>query len=150
MSLLEGVVLLNDLTQSEKDELTLFCQWKHLKNQEVLFHEWDEASAMYFLKKWKVSISKYINGVDVALWTVQSEEILWEMALFWDDIKRMATATAIEECELVVIASFSVKDLTKKYPHLLDKIKGIINQRLLDNKMLESNILGVKNFVDKM
>ena len=142
MSLLEGVVLLNDLTQQEKNDLALFCQSKHLNCNDVLFREGEDGTAMYFLKKWKMSISKHIHGVDVVLWTVQSEEILWEMALFWQDIKRMATATAIEECELVVMLSFSIKKLTEKYPELLEKIKWVINKRLLDNKMIESNVMG--------
>jgi hypothetical protein len=46
--------------------------------------------------------------------------------------------------------SFSIKDLTNKYPELLEKIKWIINKRLLDNKILESNILWTKNFVNKL
>jgi hypothetical protein len=35
----------------------------------------------------------------------------------------MATAKAIEDCELIVMLSFSIKDLTNKYPELLEKIK---------------------------
>jgi len=52
----------------------------------------------------------------------------------------MATAVAIEECELITILSFSIKDLTKKYPLLFEKIKDIINDRIIDNKIIESTI----------
>ncbi len=134
MALVDWIKLLADLSESEKNNLSLFCQEKHLKAWEVLFFEQDEASAMYLLKEWKIEISRMHNGEKILLWEVQAEEILWEMALFWDANKRMATATAIEDCVLVVVLWFSIKELTQKHPDLMDKIKLIINDRSIVNK----------------
>ncbi len=140
MSILDWIKLLDDLNETDKDNLSLFCQIKSLKKWEIIFKEWEEAIAMYILKTWKIEIKKDIDWKDIVLWNVEAEEILWEMALFWDDNKRMATAVAIEECELITILSFSIKDLTKKYPLLFEKIKDIINDRIIDNKIIESTI----------
>jgi hypothetical protein len=46
----------------------------------------------------------------------------------------MATAIATIETTLVVILSFSIKELTQNHPELLNKIKTIINDRIISNK----------------
>jgi len=134
MALVDWIQLLSDLSESEKENLSLFCQEKLLKKWEVLFYEQDEATAMYLLKTWRIEITRDDDWQKKILWEVNAEEILWEMALFGDTNKRMATATALEDCELIVVLSFSIKDLTKKYPELLEKIKMIINDRNIMNK----------------
>ncbi len=134
MSILDWIEILSDLLETEREELSMFCQEKHLSAWDVLFNEEDEASAMYILKEWNIEISRNIDWEKVILWEVHSEEILWEMALFWDVNKRMATATASESCVLIVILSFSIKELTYKHPDLLWKIKMIINDRMISNK----------------
>jgi hypothetical protein len=44
------------------------------------------------------------------------------------------------DSELVTILSFSIKELAKKNPDLLSKIKDIINERLIDNKLVEEKL----------
>ncbi len=136
MSIIDWIKLLSNLTEKEKEDLSLFCQEKHLKAWDVLFYDQDEASAMYLLKEWNIEISKINNWKKIILWEVSAEEILWEMALFWKTNKRMATATAKIDCELIVILGFSINSLTKKYPELLEKIKKIINNRVILNNNL--------------
>lgn len=140
MNILNWIWLLNSLTQDELDNLSLFCQLKRLKKWENLFKEWEEWSSMYILKEWQFEISKTIKWKNTIIWTVKAEEILWEMALFLDSSKRMATATAQIDSVLITILSFSIKELTNKNPILLEKIKNIINNRIMDNKIIESII----------
>lgn len=137
MSIVDWIKLLSDLSESEKTNLSMFCQEKHLKIGDVLFYEQDEASAMYLLKEWNIEISRITYWEKNILGEVHAEEILWEMALFWDSNKRMATATALTDCVLIVVLSFSIKDLTNKYPDLLNKIKMIINDRNVVNKNMK-------------
>jgi len=134
MSILDWIKLLDVLSDSEKEKFSLFCQEKYLEVGEVLFNEQDEASAMYILKEWNIEVSRKLNWEKIILWEVHAEEILWEMALFWDTNKRMATAIATIETTLVVILSFSIKELTQNHPELLNKIKTIINDRIISNK----------------
>ncbi|MDD2907827.1 MAG: cyclic nucleotide-binding domain-containing protein [Candidatus Gracilibacteria bacterium] len=140
MNILDGIELLNELDSTDKENLSLFCQYRTLEKGEVIFKEGEEAVAMYILKKGRIEIRKEINRKDVILGNVEAEEVLGEMALFGDDNKRMATAVALVECELITILSFSIKDLTKKYPILYKKIKDIINNRIISNKIIESTI----------
>ena len=134
MSILDWVKLLGNLSNTEKENLSLFCQEKYLKEWDILFNEQDEASAMYILNEWIIEISRNIDWSKNVLWEVFAEEILWEMALFWDTNKRMATATALTNCKLLVILWFSIKELTNNHPELLWKIKMIINDRIISNK----------------
>jgi len=136
MTIVDWIKILSDLSEKEKYNLSLFCQEKQLQPWEILFNENDEASAMYLLKTWNIQISKDIQGTDKIIWQVHAEEILWEMALFWWLDKRMATARAIDECNLIVVLSFSIKELTNRYPELLEKIKTIINDRNIINQKL--------------
>lgn len=140
MNILDGVKILDYLSQEDRENLSYFCQEKIMQKWEILFKEWDDADAMYILKKWSFEIKKSIEWQEIVLWKVVSEEILWEMALFWDTNKRMATAIALEYTEMVIILSFSIKDLSKKYPLLLSKIKDIINERIIDNKIVETTL----------
>lgn len=140
MNILYWIKLLSDLSENDKDNLSLFCQEKSLKKWEILFKEGDEANAMYILKNWSFEIRKKINWIEVVLWNVIAEELLWEMALFWDTNKRMATAISLEDSSLITILSFSIKELANKNPLLLDKIKDIINDRIIDNKIVETTI----------
>jgi CRP-like cAMP-binding protein len=50
----------------------------------------------------------------------------------------MATATATSDCVLVTLLDFSIKEITKKHPDLLDKIMSIIESRVLKNKIIEN------------
>lgn len=138
--LLKRMKLLSSLDDNELDTLSLFCQNKAVNKWEKLFEEWEEAIAMYLLFSWEFEITKNIKWKNVKLWNVKAEEVIWEMALFWWDWKRMATATATQDSELLTILSFSINELSKKNPDLLTKIKDIINERLLYNKSLEENI----------
>gem|GEM_PF-1048983 len=57
------------------------------------------------------------------------------MALFQSSNNtRMATAIAEEDSKLVVILNFSIDELKKKYPEVIEKIKQIIEYRNMQNK----------------
>lgn len=150
MSILDWIDLLSDLSLDEKNNLEMFCQEKFVKAWEVIFKEEDYATAMYILKKGNVEITRKTNDWwKVILWEVKAEGLLWEMAIFWevkaeewlwemaivwDRNKRMATATALSDCTLIVILSFSINEIIKKHPKLYKKIQFIINDRTISNK----------------
>ncbi|MDA7494804.1 cyclic nucleotide-binding domain-containing protein [Candidatus Gracilibacteria bacterium] len=142
MSVLKQVKLLSDLSESELKNLSMFCQDKTLSEGETLFHEGDEANAMYILAEGEIEISNLIDGERVKLGSVNAEEILGEMALFGKTSRRMATAIATKKSKLLVVLSFSIKELTSKHSELLDRIKLIIEERTVNNKIIESEIKG--------
>lgn len=140
MTILEWLWMLEELSYEEKSSFALFCQERHLSKWEILFNEWDEANAVYFLKEWEISIYKNLSWWQVKLWKIVAEDILWEMAIFGGTWKRIATAKAVEDCVLIIILSFSIKELTQKHPDIMIKIQNIIEKRIYENKMLEWKI----------
>ncbi len=134
MNILDWIKLLSDLNEVEKNNLQMFCQEKRVSAWDVIFHENDYATAMYILKEGNIEITRNINWWKVILWEVKSEELLGEMAIFWNRSKRMASAVALTDCVLIVILSFSINELIKKHPNLFKKIQLIINDRILSNK----------------
>ena len=136
-SFLDGLEILSSLSQESKDNLSNFCQERVLKKWEVLFSEWEEWSAMYFLKIWKIDIIKNIDWNNTKVWEVKAEWILWEMALFQDkNNRRWATCVASEDCLLIVILWFSINELKNKHPDIIAKIKNIIEIRNFENSKL--------------
>ena len=133
--MLNGIKMLEDLSDNELSQLEVFCQQKFLKKWEVLFEEWQEANAVYLLVDWQIEIYKKNWIKKIVLWVVEPEEILWEMAIFWNIWKRMAWAKAKEDTILITILSFSIKELTLKHPSIMQKIQELIEKRIYENKM---------------
>ena len=140
MNILDWLKILDSLSDTEKENLSMFCQIKNVKKWEILFNQWDEATAMYILKEWQFEIFQESNWQKIILWIIDAEEILGEMALFSENSKRMASAVATTDGQLITILSFSVKEITNKNPFILDKIKSIINDRLINNKITTNTI----------
>lgn len=128
--------MFKDLNSLEKGQLEIFCQEKSVKAWEEIFKEWDEANAMYILKEWEVEIYKSNFWKKTIIWRIEAEDILWEMAIFWLNWKRMASAIVTKDAVLITILSFSIKELTSKSPEILDKIQNIIEIRNIQNKKL--------------
>lgn len=124
------------LSDQERSQLEIFCQKKESLAGEVLFREWEEATAMYIVGWWKIEISKNTSWEKKVLAIIGRNEMLGEMALFWDTWKRMATATVIEQASFITILSFSIKELMRQNPELSEKVKEIIEQRIYANKSL--------------
>jgi len=137
-NVINSLELLNDMSYEEKKDLSLFCQERLVYKWDTLFSDGDIANSMYFLQKWSFWIFKNIEGKNTLIANVKAEEILWEMALFQSsDNTRMATAIALEDCVLIVMIDFSIKELSKKNPALLRKIQQIIEMRNLQNKWIK-------------
>ena len=126
--------IFKDLTSEEKNQLEIFCQKKSLKAWEKVFEEWDEANAMYILQEWEIEIYKNISWEKVTIWKIEAEDVLWEMAIFWLNWKRMASAIVKKDATMITILSFSIKELTIKSPAILNKIQNIIEIRNIQNK----------------
>ena len=129
----ENIELLKWLSPAELSTLELFCQERLYKKWETLFLKWDEATSMYIVKTWILEVEDDWK----LLGNIVSWEIVWEMALFWDNKKRTATVRSASDTMVIVILGFSITDLSNKYPNILDKIKSIINIRNKKNKFIK-------------
>jgi len=120
-----NIPLLNNLSDSDKRSLEDFVQTRSLSDGEILFNEWDPANSLYFVVEWKLEIISRGN----VLWYINIGDIVWEMAIFWDDSIRSATAKSCWDTKVLVIMWFSIKEIWMSNPDLLNKLKDIINER---------------------
>lgn len=77
-------------------------QSKSFRPGMTIFSEGDFAYGAYLLRSGRVEISTVKDGRRVVLSTIQPNQVFGELALI-DNEPRSATATAVEECETLVI-----------------------------------------------
>lgn len=132
MGILDNVELLSSLSVDEKQSLEMFCQERKMSNGEILFSEGDDASSMYIVKSWELQAYTF-SGI---LWNIGKDWFVWEMALFSDPRKRrMASVKSIsDDTVLIVILYFSLIELERKHPQIMDKIKNIVSKRKEENE----------------
>lgn len=132
MWILDNLELFASLSSDEKKSLEIFCQMRNLSNGEILFNEWEDASSMYIVKSWKLQAFTY----SWILWDIEKDWFVWEMALFTEpQKKRMASVRSIsDDSTIIVMLYFSLMELEKKHPIIMEKIKTIVSKRIEENK----------------
>lgn len=133
MNIFDNCNLFSGLSDLDKNTLSLFCQERELDDWELLFEEWDEANALYILISWTLEAYTIKAWEKIILWLINSWEFIWEMALFDKNKKRSASIKAIKKSKMIVILSFSFKELMAKHPDIADKIKDISLKRKKEN-----------------
>lgn len=132
MWILDNLELFTSLSSDEKKSLEIFCQMRTLSNWEILFKEWEDASSLYIVKSWKLQAFTY----SWILWDIEKDWFVWEMALFSEpQKKRMASVKSIsDDTNVIVMLYFSLIELEKKHPLIMEKIKNIVSKRVEENK----------------
>ena len=125
----EGIELFASMSKQDLDNLALFCQERSLKSGEILFHEWDESTSMYIVKSWLLQAYK---GNKV-LWEIHPSQPVGEMAIFNQPQHRSASVKALNDSELIVIIYYSLEELIKKHPNIVQKIQTFIDERNKQN-----------------
>lgn len=126
----EWIDLFSWLSKEELSALEIFCQERFFSKWEVLFNQWEEATAMYILKNWLLEVYNY----EKVLWIIHPWDFVWEMAIFSRDKTRTASVKAIEDSTVITLLSFSINELSIKHPEIMEKIKKVINQRINQNQ----------------
>jgi CRP-like cAMP-binding protein len=88
---------------------------RQLMPGEVLFREGDPGDVMYFIRKGKIKISIGEEDMETVLKILKEGDFFGEMAVI-DGSPRSASATAIEETELLVITKDSFDDKMRENP----------------------------------
>lgn len=121
----EWIDLFSSLGKEDLNTLSLFCQEREIKEWEILFQEWDDSSSMYIVKSWNLEVYSW----EKILWVVNAWEFVWEMSLFNSNKVRSASVKALTDTSLIVLISFSIENLSKKHPEIMEKIKEVISRR---------------------
>lgn len=127
--MLEWIELFSSLKAGEISTLEMFCQTRQIKAWEVLFEKWDESNSMYIVKNGL--LEAYI--VNKVLWNIKVGEFVWEMAIFNEPKVRTASVRAVVDTEVIILLSFSIQQLSKTNPEIVQKIQDVIAERNIKN-----------------
>lgn len=130
MYMFEGIDLFSGLSKEELSTLEIFCQERLYSKWEVLFNQWEEATAMYILKSWLLEVYNY----EKVIWTISPWDLVWEMAIFSAHKTRTASVKAVEDSTVITLLSFSIDELSRKHPEIMEKIKKVIEKRKEQNQ----------------
>lgn len=81
---------------------TKFDKELHFKKGDIIFLEYELADLFFLIKKGKVKTSHYYQDEEVILSILKEGDFFGEMALL-NDTRRMASATAYEDCTLMCL-----------------------------------------------
>ena len=109
----------------------------------TIFREGNEGNTAFVIKKGKVEISKVFGSKRVILDLFSQGSIFGEMALLVDTT-RTATATAVEDSELIVISKRQLDDVLNEAPSLTKTLIVSLVERL-KNTSKKVNILNSDN-----
>lgn len=108
---------------------------RHVKKGEVLFREGDIGEEMYFIRKGKIKISKGEEEQEKVLAILKEGEFFGEMSLI-DRSPRSATATAIEDTELLLIDKETFLQKINETPLIAYVVETLIKRlRICDEKL---------------
>jgi len=108
---------------------------------EIIFCENEPTKEVYILKEGKVKISRMIDKKEVQLFIMMPGDIFGEMSLL-ENKTRSATATALEDSELVVIKKENFEMMAKKEPQLTARLISLLAERIWNaNKLVLNSYL---------
>ncbi len=97
---------------------------------EVLFEEGSTGEIAYVIKRGSVEISIMSSGRKVVLAILEPPAIFGEMALFFKEEKRSATAIALEYTELLQIEKQTFENYFKESPPIMEHMLNALVGRL--------------------
>ena len=111
------------------------------EKDQMVFCENEPGNDLYIVQRGKIRITKLINNVEVQLNVMKPGDIFGEMALL-ENKPRSASASALEEAELLIINKQNFEIMTQKQPQLMTRIITILSERIWNayRKILNSNL----------
>ena len=109
---------------------------RYFQKGDIIFKEGSPSDSIYIVEHGEVEISqlkhneeKHIVGV------LKTNDILGEMGLI-DDLPRSATATAISDCEILIINKKQFNEIIEQHPEILRPLTTLLVQRMRETLAL--------------
>lgn len=109
---------------------------RYFQKGDIIFKEGSPSDSIYIVEHGEVEISqlkhneeKHVVGV------LKTNDILGEMGLI-DDLPRSATATAISDCEILIIDKKQFNEIIEQHPEILKPLTTLLVQRMRETLAL--------------
>jgi CRP-like cAMP-binding protein len=127
---LAGIELFQDFPAEAVDALAAASHTVHLRREDVLFHEGDEASELYVVASGRIAIANVSpDGKESVVALMEQNDAFGELPLF-DGGGRSAQAKALEPSTVVTVPYAPLQQVLEAQPALLWEVVQIMAQRL--------------------
>ena len=128
---LAHVDLFSTLDKKELQVLAGSCQERTYGTGSTIFTQGDAGAGLYVLKSGKIRLMQANDPdrAEVEIGVVGAGEVMGEMALL-DDMPRSATATAMEEVDVLVLPVWDFRGVLRQHPDMALKLLSALSRRL--------------------
>jgi len=125
------VDLFSTLDKRELQVLARSCQERTYKAGSTIFKQGDAGAGLYVLKSGKVSLTQASDPdrADVEIGVMGPGQVMGEMALL-DDMPRSATATAVDDVDVLVLPVWDFRGVLRQHPDMALKLLAALSRRL--------------------
>jgi CRP/FNR family cyclic AMP-dependent transcriptional regulator len=119
------------LDKKELQVLVGSCQERTYTAGSVIFTEGDAGVGLYVLKSGKIRLTQ-VNDPDraeVEIDVIGAGQVMGEMALL-DDMPRSATATAVDDVDVLVLPVWDFRGVVRQHPDMGLKLLATLSRRL--------------------
>jgi len=120
LNLLKPVYLFKNLRDDELEKVNAIAELKPYRAGSNIFKEGELAQALYLVKMGSVAINQNVKGEDIQVALLGTGSHFGEMA-FIDSEMRSATASCVEDCEILVVSYDKLNSLMAADSHLATK-----------------------------
>jgi CRP/FNR family cyclic AMP-dependent transcriptional regulator len=136
-SILRSVELFNELTDEELGKVAKHLSALDLAKGSVLFKIRDFGDELYIITEGKIRISREVGDVELVFTTLGKGTFFGEIAVI-DELYRSASATAEDDCALLVLSRKTLEDLAAHEPLIAYKLLYTI-AKVLSRRIRRSN-----------
>ncbi|HXW68254.1 MAG TPA: cyclic nucleotide-binding domain-containing protein [Dissulfurispiraceae bacterium] len=126
---LRTIPIFEELNFRDLKKIELIVHERTFMPDEVIFHERQPGTGMYFVKNGLIRLTKTLNGESVKIAELAEGEFFGEMSLL-EEYPRSAQATAAVKTEVLGIFRPDLLDLINRHPKLGSKILMEFSKRL--------------------
>jgi CRP/FNR family cyclic AMP-dependent transcriptional regulator len=128
--LLKDLELFSELNQQELEEVASLAQLRKSPTDTTVFHEGDDADAIFVVVNGKVKIvTTSTDGKEFILSVLGAGQVFGEMGLL-ETAPRSASVVTLTEVEMLVINRADFDHLLKTSPGISRKLMAILSRRL--------------------
>ncbi len=120
---------LGPLNEKIINEIENHTEWRHLKRDQILFHQGDSEDNLYILVCGRLKAVVTSNENERVVGEIEPGESIGEMAMFSPE-PRSASIHAVRDSELIMFTKKNFEDFSKKYPQILMAVTRTIIARL--------------------
>jgi CRP-like cAMP-binding protein len=140
--------LFSDFPESDRTHVMNHCVSKTVRKKEVVIAQGDSSREMYFVKSGHLRVSALSEeGKEVSFGVLGEHSFFGELSLL-DGRRRIATVTALDECELLVLGHAQYQQLVQLHPRASNQLLSYLLLKLADRLRTTDSLYQDTVFLD--